>query len=60
MAKGTWKGSKPSTDPLFSGGFITGSLGGSMLRMRDFPKDTDTPTKPSKTRSPSGSSKKKK
>ena len=58
MAKVIWKGSKPSTDPLFSGGFMVGSLGGSMLRIKDFPKDTDEETKPSSIRSRSKSLKK--
>ena len=48
MGKAIWKGLKESDDPLFSVGFMTGSLDGLMLRIKDFPKDTDTPTKPSK------------
>ena len=60
MAKCTYIGFKKADDPLFSGGFMTGSLGGSMLRIKDFPKDTDEETKPSRIRSRSKSLKKKK
>ena len=60
MAKCTYIGFKKDDDPLFSGGIMTGSLGGSMLRINDIPKDTDEETKPSSIRSRSKSLKKKK